>query len=48
MFLVPEFEGGGVDLDYAIFDESLGPDQFIIRRVIDDIDDLGLLRDLQI
>jgi len=46
VFLVPEFEGGGVYLYDAVFDEGFGPDEFIVGRVVDDIYYFSFFRDL--
>jgi len=39
---VPLGEWGGVDLDDTVLDESLGSDEFVIRSVVDDVEDSGL------
>ena len=46
VFLVPEFEGGAVDLYNAVFDEGFGSDEFIVGRVVDDIYYFSFFRNL--
>ena len=35
MGLVPLAEGSSVDLDDGAFDEGVGPDEFVVRGVVD-------------
>jgi hypothetical protein len=46
MFGVPLFERGGVDLDDAVFDQSFGSDQFIVRGVVNDIHNFSFFGNL--
>ena len=45
MFQIPLLEGGGVDSDNAILDQSFGSNQLIVRRIVDDVHDFSLLGD---
>ena len=45
MVRVPSLERGSIDQDDAVFDESVGSDQLVVRGVVDDVDDSGLLSD---
>ena len=38
---VPLREGGGVDLNDAVLDESFGSDQLVVGSVVDDVKDSG-------
>lgn len=42
---VPLTEGSSIDLDDSALDEGLGTDEFVVRGVVDDIDNTGLARD---
>lgn len=42
---VPLTEWGGVDLNDGALDESVGPDEFVVGRVVDDPDDTSLAGD---
>ena len=39
-------EGVGIDLDDGVFDEGFGSDEFVVGRVVDDVNDLALSGDL--
>ena len=45
MGLVPLTEGGAVDDNDGVLDEGLGPHQLVVARVVDGVDDPGLLGD---
>jgi hypothetical protein len=44
VLLVPRLEGVGVDDDDASLDEGLGPDEFVVGRVVHDVEDTDLPR----
>lgn len=43
--LIVLFEGSGIDLDDAVFHESLSSDQLVVGGVVHDVDDTGLSGD---
>jgi len=40
--LVPFLEGGGIDFDDGVLDESLGSDQLVVSSVVLNVNDLHL------
>lgn len=44
MLKIPLTEGGGVDLDDRVLDQSLGTDKLIVRRVVENVNDTCLAR----
>jgi len=46
MSQVPLSEGSGIDLDDGTLDQGVGSDQFVVRSIVDDLEDLSLSGDL--
>ena len=45
MIVIPLGEWSSIDLDDAVFDECFGPDELVIRCVVDNVEDSGFACD---
>jgi len=46
VLLIPGLEGSSIDMDDGIFYECIGSNEFVTTGVVDDVHDVGFMRNL--